>query len=183
MYLREEMSMDQQWQGMLWKQFGATMDMLGNALNDCPETLWKAPMWNDSQMPSGFSEFWYVAFHTLFWLDLYLSGMVEGFSPPSPFTLGELDPRGLLPDRVYSREELLQYLDHSRHKCREIIEQLTDDGIRRMCHFQWIKEGISFGELLLYNMRHVQEHAAQLNMLLGQQADISTRWVTRTKSD
>ena len=33
------------------------------------------------------AEFWYVVYHALFWLDLYLSGAVEGFAPPAPFTL------------------------------------------------------------------------------------------------
>jgi len=42
-------------------------------------------------------EVWYLAFHTLFWLDLYLSGPAEGFAPPAPFTRVELDPAGILP--------------------------------------------------------------------------------------
>ncbi len=67
-------------------------------------------MWNDPAFPPGFSEFWYVAYHCLFWTDLYLSGAVEGFTPPAPFTLDELDPAGVLPDRQYTREELLAYL-------------------------------------------------------------------------
>ncbi len=43
---------------------------------------------------------------------------------------------------------------------------------------------MSFLELLLYNMRHVQEHAAQLNMFLGQNAiDVASDWVSRVKAD
>jgi hypothetical protein len=38
---------------------------------------------------------------------------------------------------------------------------------------------VPFGELLLYNLRHVQEHAAQLHMFLGQQAGKSTQWVSQ----
>ena len=37
----------------------------------------------------------------------------------------------------------------------------------RICRFPW-GEG-PFAELLLYPMRHVQEHAAQLHLFLGQQ--------------
>jgi hypothetical protein len=29
-------------------------------------------------------------------------------------------------------------------------------------------------------MRHVQEHAAQLNMFLGQHIDLQSRWVAKT---
>ena len=174
--------MDKMWQGILWRQFGATIDMLGNALEACPERLWNAHMWNDPTMPPQFSDFWYVAYHTLFWLDLYLTGSVEGFMPPAPYTLDELDPQGVLPERVYTRLELQSYLVHCRHKCLQTIEQLTDEQANRMCNFTWREGGISFAELLLDNMRHVQEHGSQLNMLLGQ-AGISTGWLNRPKDD
>ncbi len=85
------------WKNVLWQQFGATIDMLDNALSACPAAEWEAALWKDR---SGLSDFWYVAYHTLFWLDLYLSGAVEGFSPPEPFDLAELDPAGLLPSRL-----------------------------------------------------------------------------------
>jgi uncharacterized damage-inducible protein DinB len=38
---------------------------------------------------------------------------------------------------------------------------------------------MSNGELLLYNMRHVQHHAAQLNMLLRQTTNSAPRWVSK----
>ncbi len=34
----------------------------------------------------------------------------------------------------------------------------------------------------MYNMRHVQEHAAQLNLILGQKIASAPGWVTRAKS-
>jgi uncharacterized damage-inducible protein DinB len=36
-------------------------------------------------------------------------------------------------------------------------------------------------ELLLYNMRHVQHHAAQLNLILRQTIDSAPRWVGKAK--
>lgn len=33
--------------------------------------------------------FWDVALHALFWLDLPLSGSLEGFKSPAPFSLSE----------------------------------------------------------------------------------------------
>ena len=44
----------------------------------------------------------------------------------------------------------------------------------RNCNFPWGE--LPFAELQLYNLRHVQEHAAQLLMFLGQQAGESTSW-------
>jgi hypothetical protein len=146
--------------------------MLENALGACPESLWG----DRSQRP----EFWYVAFHTLFFLDLYLSDSDVGFSPPPPFTLDELDERGLLPERVYTKTELLQYLAHGRKKCRETIAAMTEERANRRCGFDWLD--ISVAEVLLYNMRHVQHHVGQLNMLLRQNVGAAPRWVRKTAS-
>jgi uncharacterized damage-inducible protein DinB len=38
---------------------------------------------------------------------------------------------------------------------------------------------MSNGELLLYNMRHVQHHAAQMNMRLRQETDSAPKWVSK----
>lgn len=163
--------MDTASKAVMWQQFGAAIDMLENALLACPDELW-----NDrSQQP----EFWYVTFHALFYLDLYLSDSVVGFSPPAPFTLDELDPAGLLPERPYTKSELQPYLEHGRSKCRATIEALTDEKALQRCGFEWLD--ISFQELLLYNMRHVQHHAAQLNLILRQKTGSAPRWVRKTE--
>ncbi len=164
--------MDTEWNKILWQQFGAAIDMLENAVRACPEELWG----KRSRQP----EFWYVVYHTLFFLDLYLSGSVEGFSPPSPFNLDELDPAGLMPERVYTKDELLDYLEHGRGKCRATLAALTDERARERCLFSWGE--MSFAELLLDNMRHVQHHAAQLNLILRQKVDSAPGWVAATKN-
>jgi hypothetical protein len=163
--------MDAFWKGLVWSQFGASIDMLENAIRACPDDLWG----DRSRQP----EFWYVAYHTLFFLDLYVAGSDEGFAPPAPFTLSEMDPTGVLPDRVYAKEELQSYLDHGREACRAAIASLTEERARARCSFSWIE--MSYGELLLDNMRHVQHHAAQLNLVLRQRTDSAPRWVARTK--
>jgi hypothetical protein len=171
--------MDTTWKTSLWQQFGAGIDMLDNAVAACPDELWRVRLWDDAELP-GSAEFWHIAYHTLFWLDLYLTGAVEGFAPPAPFTLDELDPTGLLPETPYTRDELRTYLEHGRRKCRATIEALTDEQAARSCHFPWGE--VSFAGLLLDNMRHVQEHTAQLNLILGQKAGWSPRWVAQAKS-
>jgi uncharacterized damage-inducible protein DinB len=155
---------------IIWQQFGAAIDMLENAIDLCPETLWG----DRSKQP----EFWYVAFHTLFYIDLYLSESDKGFTPPEPFTLDEMDERGLLPERVYTREELKKYLEHGREKCRTTIAAMTPERAARRCGFGWLD--ITVAESLLYNMRHVQHHAGQLNALLRQNIDSAPHWVRKT---
>lgn len=81
-----------------------------------------------------------------------------------------------------SRKRLVPQLifDQGRHKCRAAIEALTDEQARQCCRFSWGE--VSFLELLLYNMRHVQEHAAQLNLILGQKIGSAPGWVARARS-
>ncbi len=164
---------------VLWSQFGATIDMLENAIRACPGDLWCGRLWQHPEERPGFAEFWYIAYHALFWLDCYLSGAAEGFTPPAPFTLDEMDPAGLLPDRAYSRDELLAYLAHGRGKCRATLDALTTEQANRICQMRWGE--ITFVELLLDTMRHVQDHAAQLNLFLGQTVGSAPGWVSRTK--
>ena len=159
------------WRNILWQQFGASIDMLENALKACPDDVWEdAPPWQ---------QFWYGAFHCLFFLDYYLSDLDQGFSPPPPFGLSEMNPEGELPERTYTKEELLTYLAHGRKKCRAKIEALTEEVAHQLCGFQG--RDFTVAELLLYNMRHVQHHTAQLNFILRQKTDSAPTWVSKAK--
>lgn len=166
---------------MLWRQFGATIDMVGDALRDCPDELWEKSLWEDQPdqwVATGFSAFWYLGYHTLFWLDLYLTGAEEGFAPPAPFDLVEMASDEVLP-RAYTRAELLGYLEDCCRKCQEIIGGMSTEQAYRLCRFPWGE--LAFAELQLYSLRHVQEHGAQLRMFLGQQARKSTSWVSQAQ--
>jgi hypothetical protein len=177
--MAEERLMDT-WRTAVWGQFGAAIDTLAAAMAACPAELWRSRLWDHAGEPPGFSEFWYLVYHTLFFLDLYLSGAVEGFAPPAPYTLDELDANSLPPEQPYTKEQLGAYLGQCRAKCRATIEGLTAEGAGRICRFPWGE--LSYAELLLYNMRHVQEHASQLNLLLGQKLSSAPGWVTRARA-
>lgn len=146
---------------VLWRQAGASIDMLENAIKTCPETLWDGP-----------GQYWYVAYHTIFYLDYYASQDPAGFSPPEPYTFSEFDAEGALPPRTYSQAELLSYLGHCRRKYREYILNL--DAEKRFVNEY---RNISQLEMAIYNLRHVQHHAAQLNMLLRQNGVQPPGWV------
>lgn len=171
--------MDRLGKTSLWHQFGAAIDTLDRAIRDCPDDLWDEQVWVNPDEPAGYAKFWNLTFHALFWLDLYLHGSVQGFTPPSPFTLDELDPAGLLPERAYSKDELQRYLAYCRQKCHDTIHALTDETANRRCRFGWGE--VSFYELQLYNMRHIQEHAAQFNLFLGQKGIAVGGWVAQAQ--
>ncbi len=166
----------------VWQQFGAAIDMLGNALVACPETLWQEHVWIDSK-GSDYGAFADIAYHALYWLDVYLTGRPEQeFTPPAPFKRRSDD---VGPRRPYTMDELHTYLTYLRKKCQTTITLLSDEKGRQPFYFPWDREHpISYFELLLYTMRHVQEHAAQLNLFLGQNAKaLASDWVSRAKAD
>lgn len=152
----------------LWNQFGASIDMLENAINLCPAEYWDTD-----------HKFWYHAYHCLFFLDYYLTMEPEHFSPPAPFTLSEFED--VMPERVYHKKELLDYLQFNREKGRTLIAGLTEEKLTS----RWVNASGTMNyavlEILLYNMRHVQHHAAQLNLLLRQGINDAPDWVFRAK--
>lgn len=156
----------------LLAQFGASIDMLEEAIDLCPSEIW-----NQS---TGFSDFWYKAFHTLFFIDFYLTESPEKFTPFKDFGITELDPEGILPDKVHTKEELKSYVEHCRDKCKTTIEGLSEQYINNDYTFDTLK--LKFFELILYNMRHVQHHTAQLNLLLRQKIDSAPNCVRRTNN-
>lgn len=160
--------MDLQFKTILWQQFGATIDMLENTLIACPDKLWYTQ-----------SQFWYMGYHTLFYLDYYLSDGADGFLPPAPFTLSELDPAGPMPDNVYTKEQLLSYLEFVRQKCHDLIAGLT--GEKAANRFINEYRNYSILEILLYNMRHLQHYVAQLNLFLRQGTNDAPKWVSRAR--
>jgi uncharacterized damage-inducible protein DinB len=57
---------------------------------------------------------------------------------------------------------------------------MTGEKANRRCGFEWLD--LSVAEMLLYNMRHVQHHAGQLNRILRQKIDSAPRWVRKTET-
>ena len=161
---------------ILWNQFGASIDMLTNAISNCPEEYFMTHR-----------RFYYMAFHSAIFLDYYLTIPPRDFSPRLSFTQREAMDRpaeaidDLIPDKIYDKQEILEYLKQSREKCKQIIYTLTDEKLNER-----FKEGdepndmdYPILEILLYNLRHTKHHTAQLNMLLRQDIDKHMEWSFR----
>ena len=58
---------------LLWQQFGGAIDMLENAITACPDDVWASENWQ--------FDFWYNAFHTIFYLNFNASDSEESFTP------------------------------------------------------------------------------------------------------
>ena len=163
--------MEQDIKNIICQQFGAAIDSLEKAIDHCPDNHW-----TDN---TKFHQIWYMAFHTIFWLDYYLTPPSLHFTPPQPYTMSEMDPSGIIPDPAYTKEQLQTYLAQTRKKCHDTIMNLTEELANEVCSTS--RADLSFQEMLLYNMRHVQHHTAQINLLLRQKIDSAPGWTFRAK--
>ena len=155
----------------LWLQFGAAIDTLSAAIEQCPDDLWEhGPV---TRAP------WYHAFHTLFWTDHYTAATPVGFAPPAPFGMEEFDEAGAYPPRAYTKDELRTYLQFCRAKVKARIE--NSDLLESAEPWRnW--PGATLLEMCMYSMRHVQHHAAQMNLIMRQERDFAPRWVSRARA-
>ena len=165
------------WGSIIWHQFGAALDLLGDVIRACPDERWRDVVWDDSD-GQAYGEFWFIVYHALVWTDRYLSRAGREFKPPAPFIAGAL------PEEPYTKDELLAYLAYCRRKGQVTLEALDDEKAARPYVFPWDGGGeMPFAELMLYTMRHTQEHAAQLSLHLGRKTGAAPDWVSRARSN
>lgn len=149
----------------MWEQFGGSMDMLKNAIVMWPDESWETK-------PKAFR----MAFHTLFFIEYYLTNPPEDFEPTLPVTYsGDY----ILPVRHYSKEEILDYLETCRAKLKDAVDGLNENNLDKRWFMKKWGRDFNYYELMMYNMRHVQHHAAQLNMMLRNEIDNAPDWVSR----
>lgn len=158
--------------------------MLKNAIEMCPDTLWQTE-----------KKFFYLTYHTIIFLDYYLTIPVKDFQPKLPYTITDEDQLpadaidDVIPNQFYNKEECLIYLSAIREKCKNLITQSSEQKLQeRWIHDSEIKlhdlcpgivENYNVLEILFYNFRHVQHHVAQLNLLLRQTINKAPDWVSQ----
>jgi hypothetical protein len=168
--------MNNYWQTVIGRQFAAAIQMIRLAVKACPGDLW------DDRMDG--SPFWHLAYHALYYTDLYLSENDKIFKPAefhedkANFLPGDYKEFGGIvntPDKAFTQDQLLEYTDHCLFKCQEIFGKLTDKKALERCGFWWYE--LNTGEFLLNNLRHTQHHAGQLTLLLRRKANIGIDWL------
>lgn len=137
-------------------QFEAALCMMHQCIRACPPEHWEGKIANGT--------FRWVAYHTLFWVDLYLSPGGE-----KDFELRDLHHRGgdeRLPRAMpgLSKDETLVYAEICRRKMLDTLAAETAESLQAPCGISSRK--LTRGELHLYNLRHVQHHAGQLSAYL-----------------
>jgi hypothetical protein len=152
--------------GMLARQFGATAQMLQEAITSCPERLWTTG--------SGGTEFLRLAYHTIFFLDFYLHRREADFSPPPCHREDAWDLEAKPAGEPYSKTTLLEYLYQVRKRAQAILADLAEDDLTAPSPVPWYT--IQRGEFLLNSLRHAQHHVGQLNLILKANGETPSRW-------
>ncbi|HET6252115.1 MAG TPA: hypothetical protein VFE47_30800 [Tepidisphaeraceae bacterium] len=160
---------------LLAHQYEASLCMLNLAIVRCPQASWDEPV--------AALKFCQAAFHVLFFTDLYLqpSDDVDALKR-QPFHIEhkanfgdyeELEDRAQV--LLYEKSFVLSYLQDVRRKAEAVTARESADVLagpsgfrRRMC---------SRAELHVYNIRHIQHHAAQLSLRLRLDSNIEIPWV------
>ena len=160
---------------LLTHQYEASLCTLHLAIDRCPIALWDQPVarWKYCQ----------ASFHATFFADVYLQPTddIEALKR-QPFLVEhaadfrdyeELEDRE--PVLLYDKEFVLKYLQHVRRKAQQTIAQESADVFTGPSGFH--RRKCSRAELHVYNIRHIQHHAAQLSLRLQLDGHAGIPWV------
>ena len=149
--------------------FDAALRLMEAALGDCTESLWRTDLWPE-EAPTGATPHgglhgsapWFLGYHALSCLDYDLTGGFEPWTPPQPFD----DNTYALPNRVFTRPELLGYSDWCRGGVQRTLDALTEESAARPLPPTHRYHGTAFGVIVGAAPGHVIEHAAQIRQFL-----------------
>jgi len=146
-------------------QYGASLAMLRQAIEKCPDTLW---------VDAGYvNPFWHVVYHVLFYTHFYLHPMEGDFVPwlKHRDEITSLAP-SVEDEKPFSKEDLLEYLV----LCLDQVDAQVDAmDLEAESGFYWLP--FNKLELQFYNIRHIMQHAGELCERLGSHGEIEVDWV------
>ena len=157
---------------VIQSQYRASLDMIGEAIATCSDTLWEDPAYTN--------RFWHIAYHALFYTHLYLQDSGQTFVPWSKHRQ-EYEFLGPLPfpphrepniGEPYTKKEVLEFLELCRNEVEERVSSLD---LEAASGFDWLPFGKL--ELQFYNIRHLQHHTGQLIERLRNVQDVGIGWV------
>lgn len=149
---------------VLVSQFLASLEMLKQTIEHCPEHLWNAP--------ADRNKFWQVAFHTLYFVHEYLADAGHAFRPWAKHRPGYEDfPRQDEEREPYDKATILEYLAFCQQHVAERLPQLKLDAMEAY------GDDMLTMELQIYSIRHVMQHTGELMERLAAHTDAEIHWV------
>lgn len=161
------------YKSLILNQYEAALQTMKLCIDECSDEAWNQPVCNH--------EFCQAVFHALFYADLYL-GQNPEVASDQPFHKeyaaefeGYEETKKGPPQKTYEREFIEAYLNHCLEKARSVVASMTEEALKTRSGFDWI-EG-SAAEVHVYNIRHIQHHAAQLSLRLRLDSQAAIPWV------
>ena len=162
-------------QAALKTQYHASLAMLKQAVDECPDELWAGGSYPVA--------FWRVAYHTLFFTHLYLQKNDKAFRKWEHHREGhqhlgkhpQPSSRKRKAQEPYTKAQILEYW--------QICDQMVDRALDTMdlsapkCGFWWYK--LPKLDHQINNIRHIQHHTALLSGRLRAVAGKDIGWVGR----
>lgn len=149
--------------------FERALRMMEEALADCPDELWEVDLWPDeaptAATPHGGlhgSAPWFLGYHALLTLDYDLIAEFEPWAPPEPFD----ENTYAYPNRVFSKDELIGYIDYGRERVRRTLDGLTEEAAARPVPSAHRYRGTPYGVIVGGMPLHVVEHASQIRQFV-----------------
>jgi hypothetical protein len=155
----------------LEEQYGATLLMLRQAVERCPEEVWLSGGHPRSV--------WRIAYHAVYYTHLYLGQNEASFQPWAKHRdCSDLWEDADAPvEPPFSQGEILEYVDELRANLHRLVDALdlssTETG------FSWYPNMTKLSHQLL-NLRHLQGHVGQLSEILLAHG-VETDWISRPK--
>ncbi len=154
-------------QAILKSQYHASLAMLLEAIDNCPESLWTSQAW--------VNQYWQVAYHALFYTDMYLQPEESAFTPwkhhrPDHHRLGLHADSAITP---YSSGEIAAY----GRRCDAMVDTAVDrlDLTALTSGFSWYQMPKLEHQML--NLRHLHHHTGQLADRLRQATGLGVQWI------
>lgn len=148
-------------------QYNACLWMLKNTITISMEFP-QHYLWNAETEKN---RYWHIAYHTLFYTDLYLAKDNKSFMP---WALHQEDYHLLSPEALepYYQEELLSYLNKINSSLKLSLENCN---FEKHSGFSWLP--FNKFELHIHNIRHIQHHTGQLVERIREKRHIEVDWI------
>ena len=176
------------WVTSLARNLDAALDLLGAAIQECPDGLWGSGMWDvpadlfgpEPPGPRGRpvtdlserkalvqrrSTPWSVAWHALEVLDYDLTGEFGPWAPPPPFAGHPHWMLTALPE-PWTRSDLLGYVGYCRQRVAHTLAGMTEEKAATPLPTAHRYGGEPYAWLVTATLGHTIEHASQIRQFI-----------------
>lgn len=162
------------YKSIVTSQFGAALKTLEQSIDRASEEVWAADHVDGPVNRA--------VFHALIFADLYLCRTEHDIEDQAfhrehrGFFDGYEELKDVTPQGFYDRLICKQYLHFCIEKAHTVIAAETEETLAGQSGFSWRPEPRA--ELHIYNIRHIQHHAAQLGLRAQLRGEPPVDWVS-----